>query len=359
MNAAPLADFLAQLGRSSVQASLLALAIWVVCRLLGNHLAPRWRCGLWLLVIIRLAWPFSLPSPVSLFNLVSAPMRLSRPDAPSFWLPDELSNQAGHWLEQPWVCWTWAVVAAVLLARVLTGWFWTVWLRHSAKPLDSWAAWLLLRECKEVLRLNVPVVILESSKVRSPCLLGFLRPRLVLPHGLLAELTQDELRLVFLHELAHLRRRDLALNWLLAAVETFHWFNPLVWLVTRSLRADREEACDACALAAQPEARRIYGETLLKLLERQGGESAPLFSPALAGILGDGGDEVAPLVHRMRAIATYRSDTRTWVVGLFTWVAFACVGLTDAEPRPVMEGGDSVAVIERGVPQGGAGSFAV
>lgn len=345
MNPAPLADFLAQLGRSSVQASLLAAAIWLVSRLLGNHLAPRWRCGLWLLVIVRLAWPFSLPSPVSIFNLVSAPIRHAQPDAPTFWLPEELSSQAGRWLEQPWVCWTWAVVAAVLLARVLVGWAWTFWLRQSAKPLDSWEAWLLLGKCKEALGLDVPIAILESSRVRSPCLLGFVRPRLLLPSGLLQELTEDELRLVFLHELAHLRRSDLALNWLLAAVETFHWFNPLVWLVTHSLRADREEACDAYALATQPEARRIYGETLLKLLERQGGDSGPLPSPALAGMLGEGRDDVAPLIHRMHAIATFRPDARTWVVGLCTWVAFACVGLTDAEPPPAPEGAIPVAEV--------------
>lgn len=357
MNSAPLADFLAQLGRSSVQASLLALAIWVVSRLLGSHLAPRWRCGLWLLVIIRLAWPFSLPSPVSLFNLVAAPGRLSRPDAPSFWLPEELSNQAARWVEQSWVCWTWAAVATVLMTQVLVGWGWTFWLRHSAKPMDSWEAWLLLKQCKEALGLDVSISILESSSVKSPCLLGFLRPRLVLPCGLWKDLSRDELRLVFLHELAHLCRRDLALNWLLAAVETFHWFNPLVWLVTRSLRADREEACDAYALAAQPEARRVYGETLLKLLERAGDEAFSFSSPARAGILGDTPDDLAPLIHRMRAIAAFRSDTRTWVVGLCTWVAFACVGLTDAEPRLPSEGGEVIVTLHSGGTPSDTGSL--
>ncbi|HTH49857.1 MAG TPA: M56 family metallopeptidase [Candidatus Limnocylindria bacterium] len=338
MIADPLADFLSQLGRSSVQASVLAAVIWLVCRLLGSHLAARWRCRLWLLVIIRLALPFSLPSPVSIFNLFVAPQRLARPEGVTFWLPDELSSQAVRWIEQPWVCWTWLGVASALLLRVIIGWSWTVWLRYTARPLDSWEAWWLLNKCKEVLGLQTPVAILESSKIRSPCLLGFFHPRLVLPVGLVHELTPYQLRLVFLHELAHLQRRDIALNWLLAAVETLHWFNPLAWLVTRSLRAGREEACDACALADQPQAHRVYGETLIKLLERVSSEMAPPASPAMASLLGDGQDDLEPLVHRMRAIATFRPGHRTWVVGFCTWLALACIGLTDAEPRVSPEG---------------------
>lgn len=340
MNTAPLADFLGQLGHTSFQASVLAAVIWLVCRALGGHLSPRWRCRLWLLVIIRLAWPFHLPSPVSLFNLVLAPQRLGRPETTSFWLPDELTNQAGRWIDQPWVCWIWLGVASALLIRVFAGWLWTVWLRHFARPLNSWPVWVLLRECQALSGLDSPVAIFESAGIQSPCLLGFLRPRLLFPKGLIRELTPDEFRLVLLHELAHLRRRDIAFNWVLAAVETLHWFNPLVWLVTRSLRADREEACDACALAARPEARRAYGETLLKLLERVGGETRPRGNPLMAGLLGGAQNDLEPLVHRMRAIATYRPDARTWIVGFCTWLALACVGLTDAEPRPPAEGSE-------------------
>ncbi len=355
MSADPLADFLGQLGRSSVQASVLAVAIWMVCRLLGPHLEARWRCRLWLLVIVRLAWPFSLPSPVSIFNLFAAPQRLTQPEAFTFWLPEELSSQAYRWLEQSWVCWVWLSVATALLVRVLVGWLWTVWLRYQAKPLDSWEAWWLLNRCKEVSGLTTPVAILESSKIRSPCLLGFFRPRLLLPVGLVNELTHDELRLVFLHELAHLRRSDIALNWVLAAVETLHWFNPLAWLVTRSLRADREEACDACALAAHPHASRMYGETLLKLLERVGGRPEAIASPALVGILGSAQDDLEPLVHRMRAIATYRPGARTWVVGFCTWLALVCVGFTDAEPRVVPEGTEVPVAVHWMAPAGGPG----
>ncbi len=348
MDAAPLTEFFAQLGNASAQASLLAVAVWATCRVLGRHLDPRWRCRLWLLVIVRLAWPFSLPSPVSLFNLLSAPTRLAGPDAVPFWLPGEVAAQAGRWVEQPWVAWTWTGVAIALSLRVAVGWLRSFWIRKAARRIDPRQVGWLAKECEDATGQEAPFAVHESAHVQSPCLVGFFRPCLLLPRGLMGELSRDELRLVFLHELAHLRRRDLALNWLLAAVESIHWFNPLVWLVTRRFRADREEACDASALAARPEERATYGETLIKLLERGAPFASVQDGTASVGILGGTENEFAPLVHRMQAIARYRPEARTWVVGSCTWLALVCVGLTDAEPRPATEAPPTVVVAETG-----------
>ena len=73
------AEFLSQLLRSTGQASLLALVVWLVIHALGEHLNAEWRCRLWLLAIVRLAWPVSLPSPVSLFILLVTPTAWSTP----------------------------------------------------------------------------------------------------------------------------------------------------------------------------------------------------------------------------------------------------------------------------------------
>lgn len=342
MDAPFIAEFVAQLVRATGQASALALVVWLVIHALGEHLNAEWRCRLWLLVIVRLAWPVSLPSPVSLFNLFAAPASWGGPEHSSTYLADELQLQLNRWLDQPWLSGLWLVGAALLLVRVLIAAGWAFWVRVTARPAASWEAWWLLQECKEVSGLTDPVAILESARIKSPCLLGLFRPALVLPAGLQTELTRSELRLVMLHELAHLRRRDLALNWVLAAVEIFHWFNPIVWALGKKIRDDREEACDARALAVQPEACREYGQVLLKLLER-GGPAMPPASPAVAAMLGDGADDVAPLVHRLRAIMKFRPGTRTWVVGFCTWLAVALVGLTDPVPTQSADPADDPA----------------
>ncbi|HRI16623.1 MAG TPA: hypothetical protein PLX89_26830, partial [Verrucomicrobiota bacterium] len=73
MSAPVIAEFLGHLFRASWQASILALVVWLVIQALGEHLDARWRCRLWMLVIVRLAWPVSFPSPISLYNLAGMP----------------------------------------------------------------------------------------------------------------------------------------------------------------------------------------------------------------------------------------------------------------------------------------------
>jgi len=331
MEAPVFAEFLGHLLRASWQASVLAVVVWLVIKALGENLDACWRCRLWMLVIVRLAWPVSLPSPVSLFNLVSWPGVLEVPVVGMEWATAR-SPEITRFLELPAVHWGWGLVAGLLLLRMLVGVSWAWWIQRTARPLDSWETWWILQTCKVDSRCDIPVTILESRRVQAPCVLGVFRPRLVLPLGLLSELDPHELRLVFLHELAHLSRRDLALNWLLAAVESIHWFNPLAWFVTRQLRLEREEDCDARALESQPEAGRVYGEVILKLLDRVGGAAGNALPEMGARILGADEVDIQPLLRRIHAIRRFRPGARTRIVGFCTWLAVALIGLTDAEP---------------------------
>jgi len=331
MEAAVIAEFLGHLLKASWQASVLAVVVWAVIEALGDHLDPCWRCRLWMLVIVRLAWPVSLPSPVSLFNLVGTPSVLDPAAAEPSWTDTE-SLVWARILENPWVQGVWAVVVFCLLARLGLSAIWAWWVERTARPLDSWQTWWILQNCKEASGCSTPLAILESRRVQSPCVLGIFRPRLILPRGLINDLDSEELRLVFLHELAHLNRRDLVLNWLLAAVEIIHWFNPVAWLVTRRLRADREEDCDARALESRPESGQVYGEVILKLLDRVAVQE-PSTAPVLASrMLGGGDAEIQPLLHRIHAIRRFRPGSQRRVVGFCSWLAVALIGLTDAEP---------------------------
>jgi bla regulator protein BlaR1 len=329
MNVSFLSELLLQFVRASVQASVLIGLVLLLRWAFGPSLAPRWRCALWLLVVARLAWPFSLPSHVSLFNLFNLPPDLLAPDRLSFHLPSAFVEQGIDWLDRPLVALIWAIMAVLMLGRLVAGFAWLNWRLRDARTLDNWEVWWLLQECKEVTGLRTPVAILESPHIKSPCLLGFLRPRLLLPAGLTGTFTREELRLVFLHELAHLKRRDIAFNWLLEIVASIHWFNPLVWMVCDRMRADREEACDACALArADIRERRSYGRALLKLIENFG-ETRVVGLPGVAGLL-SGDDQ---LERRMHFILGFQPGRRTWVVGLCTFLTLAFIGFTDP-PRP-------------------------
>ena len=131
------------------------------------------------------------------------------------------------------------------------------------------------------MRVRSPVELVAIGQLSSPAVFGLFRRRLLLPETALRQLNDEELRMIFLHEMAHVRRRDVLLNHVLMAVQFLHWFNPLVWLALHRLRADRELVCDAMVMErVRPEERLGYGRVLLKLMD---GFSAgtPVFSGAV------------------------------------------------------------------------------
>jgi beta-lactamase regulating signal transducer with metallopeptidase domain len=140
----------------------------------------------------------------------------------------------------------------------------------------------LLKECAAQLRLRRIPRVLEAPDGFGPALVGLLRPRIVLPACVLrGSFQRDELRLILMHELAHMKRWDVAANWLLAVLGVLHWFNPVLALAFRRMRADREMACDELVLsAAAPSVARAYGPTILKLLQTLSRR------PALPGAVG-------------------------------------------------------------------------
>ena len=97
-----------------------------------------------------------------------------------------------------------------------------------------------------------------------PAAVGVIQPRLVVPADFAARFTDEERRLVRAHELAHMDRLDARYNAAAALASWVCWFNPLLHLALRAMRADQEIACDATVLARLPAARRRYAETLLR-----------------------------------------------------------------------------------------------
>jgi hypothetical protein len=95
-------------------------------------------------------------------------------------------------------------------------------------------------------------------------LIGVVRSAVIIPATLLAESTNEQMRLVLAHELAHVRRRDLAWNWLPTVVRGLFFFHPLVWLARREWLMAQESACDALAMEVTGATAVDYGRVLLQ-----------------------------------------------------------------------------------------------
>ena len=352
---------------TSCQAAVLALLIAAARKAFRRQLSPAWRHGLWLLLVVRLLLPAAPAAPWSIYNLAKLPGRLKatevrrdgRPAMPAIpAMPRELpvteaAPQPVYASEPPgvperpavaaprrtgtasgsisptrdwWqvVFYAWLLGTGIFVARL--GWATLRFSRRIGRGSEVARGPLLrlLKVCQDRMGYRAPVKVIEVPGLQSPAVCGLRQKRLLLPQGALERFTEEELQCVLLHELAHLRRRDLQISWVSSLLLAIHWFNPMLWLAFSWMAADREVACDALALGtlggrfAEP-----YGETILKVL----GDFAPPASPP--GMLALT-ENRRRLKERMRMIAAFKERPRRIGVAIALTIGLVLVGLTNA-----------------------------
>ena len=117
-------------------------------------------------------------------------------------------------------------------------------------------------EALEQQQLPMPRRIVECRWARTPFVVGVVRPALVLPMGWALD------GKVVLHELLHLKYRDVWAGWLTTALRCLHWCNPFLWFVFDKTGNDRESLCDQRVLERlEGEDRRDYGRCLLAMAD--------------------------------------------------------------------------------------------
>jgi beta-lactamase regulating signal transducer with metallopeptidase domain len=102
-----------------------------------------------------------------------------------------------------------------------------------------------LREYCRVLHIGRPVQLRSSCSIQTPLTYGWWRPVLVVPAAMLASEDPLQRRAILLHELTHVQRGDFVVQIAMQLVQALYWFQPLVWLQGRALRALQEDLCDA------------------------------------------------------------------------------------------------------------------
>lgn len=103
-----------------------------------------------------------------------------------------------------------------------------------------------------------------ESPGAGPALVGLWRPLIVVPSDFELRYTAKERELILAHERTHARRHDPLANAACAALRCLNWFNPLVHMAERLMRADQELACDAEVVRRHPNSRRAYADAMLK-----------------------------------------------------------------------------------------------
>jgi TonB family protein len=262
------------------QATLFAAVVLCVTLLLRRGAPARVRFALWLAAAAKFALPAALfallggalharsilPTPGG----ATAPLvlRIAEPvpvqaNAAGPVVP--ASGARGHSEIFCLLTLAWASGAGLLFA------VWLVRRREFVRSVRGGAeAWSgrefeALGRARARLGLSTDVLLVLSEGGTEPGVWRTRRPVLVLPRSVAAQLEDEELETVLLHELAHVERRDNLWGNFQTALECVFWFNPAVWLVGRRLLAERERACDERVLEAGG-AAEAYAAGILKVV---------------------------------------------------------------------------------------------
>jgi beta-lactamase regulating signal transducer with metallopeptidase domain len=159
----------------------------------------------------------------------------------------------------------WFVIAAVLCARIAWSYVFLFRIRRRVGPLPR-VYREQGRELAEYFGIRRRVRIFTSQLVGAPMTMGWLNPLIVLPADLLRTLSNEEVRSILAHEMAHIKRWDYVTNLVQRLAQALLFFHPAVWIIGNQLALERELACDDWAIKLTGEPRR-YARCLTRLVE--------------------------------------------------------------------------------------------
>jgi bla regulator protein blaR1 len=161
----------------------------------------------------------------------------------------------------------WATIAGMAAVRVGAGFAKVRQLRKSAVPVVLSKLDPSLKEIVEQFQSSRKVAVCSSSAVTVPTAIGFFQPMVLVPVWALEELSAEQLRVVLLHEFAHLQRWDDWTNLAQKLVRTVFFFHPAVWWIERRLSVEREMACDDVVVEKTRDPH-AYARCLVSLAEK-------------------------------------------------------------------------------------------
>ncbi len=174
-----------------------------------------------------------------------APLHVTEEEAP---IPEKADFLPAHWPQ--WLAAVWLFGLLLIASRFAVGYGKLNRLKRQCHPLDASSPWRVdltsaVSGCKRSSKSNVD--ILAGPDVPLPLVYGCLRPCLLLPSSIL-ETSAEERRMILVHELAHVQRRDGLSHIIRCLACALHWPNPLTWIALRRLRLTEERAVDDIVL---------------------------------------------------------------------------------------------------------------
>lgn len=255
--------------------SAVIVFIIMIKRILKNHISEKWQYRIYYLVFLLLTLPFVplkyinfidfSPNNENILKTISQNTNVANFEN-TINSGDFAVSVKSHFdfFKIFFVIW---LIGAIILTVVMVIGF--VAMRQKRKNISMVDCKIknILYECKNIsgIKKNIDIAF---SDVKSPVIFGMLKPIILVPYNCVEKMSDSEIKYIILHELSHYKNKDILMNYLMCLFQILYWFNPLVWIIFKQMKIEREIVCDSSVLNMLDEDNYTdYGMTIIRFVE--------------------------------------------------------------------------------------------
>jgi len=355
-----------------IQASVLIVLLLLGDLVLRKRVRAVFRYWILMLILVKLVLPTSLSGPFSLGywfgdeiasvdvgrNIYEPPSAISEspapvlpyinvsnvrpavyssPTAPSVTETEAISVEPIapppvqiQWQGVVFLLWLAIVIALLLLLaqRAIFVRSLVVQAKNANRPMCD-----VLNDCRKGMKVKRRPSLKVSPNATTPAVCGLFRPVILVPNNLSTALGSEDLQVVLLHELAHIKRGDLWVNLGQTLLQIIYFYNPLLWLANAVIRRAREQAVDEAVLVTMGEKASRYPQTLVSVAKLA--FKRPTLSLRLIGVV----ESKSALTARIKRILSrpIPKSAKLGILGLAAIIITAAFILPMAQARGYTE----------------------
>ena len=274
---------------TSLAGTILACMITIIRPVTKKMFGYSWHYYIWLAVLVVMLLPVQLPMPVRMDQAPITPItQTEQKERTAITEPKQNSDNASQSIQtapktnilqrgvdvvkrigdnrENVLAFLWLMGALSLFAATIFS-----YIRLNVKMRKN----SVVISCPEIAEYtNKKIIVRVWENLSSPFMTGISEPTLVLPDG---ELSKEQLHNILRHEMTHFKRRDILYKWFAQLVKCLHWFNPVIWYVTKQISIECEISCDMLVVQGMNKDEEVsYINTILALLPKGGPKHIPL-----------------------------------------------------------------------------------
>ncbi|MGK0469220.1 M56 family metallopeptidase [Clostridium sp.] len=284
---------------SSLIGSIIVLMILIIKGIFKNKLSSNFHYYIWLILIIKLIIPIGPQTPLNISNIyknfyvqsttnenteINSSKQLDNSNLDGSKSISSLTPTSESVIDntiniplkskiniKKLFCFIWIFGVLILIGTLVTG-------HKKLKNIVSSSMKNINRKHKEILyicmktmNIRTQVELSYSQKISSPSLCGINIPKILIPVSVADNVCDEEFKYIIMHELTHLKNKDIFVNFVITLLSMIYWFNPILLYGFHKMRQDLKISCDAKTISYLDDGKNIqYGNAIVTVLELAG-----------------------------------------------------------------------------------------